>query len=108
MATRRRSINGISEAKWESFLKGVREGKIKPKKDYTHLLSPERKAEIEREVRGNRRNPLPSLFRNYWVMCDGKEFGPYKTRIKADTMAMNVARVLDKPAKVFGQPKSYK
>jgi hypothetical protein len=54
-----------------------------------------------------RRNPaFPSLFRNYYVICDGKKFGPFKTKAKADKVAVTVARVLDKPAKVMGQPKS--
>lgn len=50
--------------------------------------------------------PLPSLFKNYYVKCDGKTFGPFKTKAKADKTAQAIARVLDKPAKVMGQPKS--
>lgn len=52
-----------------------------------------------------RTNPFPSLFKSYFVICDGKQFGPYKTKAKAESVARNVARVLDKPAKVMGQVK---
>lgn len=48
-----------------------------------------------------RRNPL-SLFKKYYVTCDGKKFGPYHTMAKAKKVAETVARVLDKPAKILG------
>jgi hypothetical protein len=53
-----------------------------------------------------RKRKANSLFRNFYVMCDGKKFGPYKTKAKANKVALVVARVLDKPAKILAQPKS--
>lgn len=52
-----------------------------------------------------RRNPF-SLFKKYYVTCDGKKFGPYHTMAKAKKVAETVARVLDKPAKILGAVKS--
>ena len=51
-----------------------------------------------------RRNPLFS-FKKFYVTCDGKKFGPFKTKAKADSTAEKIARVLDKPAKVLGEVK---
>lgn len=48
-------------------------------------------------------NPsFPSLFKKYYVTVDGKKFGPYRTMAKAKKVAVTVARVLDKPAKIMG------
>jgi hypothetical protein len=46
-------------------------------------------------------NPL-GLFKKYYVTCDGKKFGPFKTMAKAKSTAEKIARVLDKPAKIMG------
>ena len=46
-------------------------------------------------------NPL-GLFKKYYVTCDGKKFGPYKTMAKAKSTAEKIARVLEKPAKIMG------
>lgn len=53
-------------------------------------------------VRGRGRNPIPG-FKRLFVVCDEKKFGPYRTMTKAKSMALKVARVLDKPAKIMGE-----
>lgn len=53
----------------------------------------------------SRTNPLFS-FQSYYVKCDGKTFGPYKTKAKAKKVAVSVARVLEKPAKIYGKAKN--
>jgi hypothetical protein len=50
-------------------------------------------------------NPLFSI-QSYYVKCDGKTFGPFKTKAKAKKVAVAVARVLDKPAKIYGKAKN--
>lgn len=52
-----------------------------------------------------RKNPF-GLFKSYYVICDGKKFGPFKTTAKAKKLAVSMARVLDKPAKIMGAAKS--
>lgn len=56
-------------------------------------------------VTPKRSNPLFS-FKRYYVSCDGKKFGPYLTKAKANSVAVKIARVLDKPAKILGQAKA--
>jgi hypothetical protein len=57
-------------------------------------------------TRPKRKRKANSLFKNFYVMCDGKKFGPYKTKAKANKVGLVVTRVLDKPAKIMAQPKS--
>lgn len=50
------------------------------------------------------KNPF-GLFKNYYVTVDGKKFGPYKTKAKAQKVGVVMARVLDKPAHILGEAK---
>ena len=50
-------------------------------------------------------NPAVAIS-SYYAKCDGKTFGPFKTKAKAKKVAETVARVLDKPAKIYGKAKN--
>jgi hypothetical protein len=52
--------------------------------------------------KGRTKNPFLH-FHRFYVSCDGKKFGPYITKAKARKVAMTMARVMDKPAKILGE-----
>ena len=56
-------------------------------------------------MRPKKTNPF-GLFKKFYVTCDGKKFGPFSTRAKANKTAVAIARVLDKPAKILGEAKT--
>jgi hypothetical protein len=58
--------------------------------------------EIEKLEGGRTKNPFLH-FHRFYVSCDGKKFGPYITKAKARKVAMTMARVMDKPAKILGE-----
>ena len=67
----------------------------------TRVMKKQAKIFVTKKSNPRKRNPL-SLFKKYYVTCDGKKFGPYKTMAKAKSTAEKIARVLDKPAKIMG------
>jgi hypothetical protein len=68
----------------------------------TRVMKKQAKIFVTKKSNPRKVNPL-GLFKKYYVTCDGKKFGPFKTMAKAKSTAEKIARVLDKPAKILGQ-----